>query len=127
MARMSPADKYLKKKARIRSTGYPIGTVAYYGPTDQVATKVAVGIMGKYDRLIEMKRWFNTEIDVRYDPEILKQIVEFLQKHDVHGVAMMDRIIGCPHEEGIDYPSGESCPECPFWEGRDRWTGERYH
>jgi hypothetical protein len=37
---------------------------------------------------------------------------------------MVDRIIGCPHEEGIDYPDGAECPECPFWKGRDRWTGE---
>jgi hypothetical protein len=42
----------------------------------------------------------------------------------VKSVVMPDRIIGCPHEEGIDYPEGESCPQCPFWEGRDRWTGE---
>jgi hypothetical protein len=42
----------------------------------------------------------------------------------VHSVAMVEAIIGCPHEEGIDYPTGESCPHCPFWKGRDRWTGE---
>ena len=34
-----------------------------------------------------------------------------------------DRIIGCPHEEGIDY-EGPTCPMCPHWAGRDRWTGE---
>jgi hypothetical protein len=36
---------------------------------------------------------------------------------------MTDKIIGCPHEEGIDYPDGEQCPVCPYWAGRDRWTG----
>ncbi len=39
-------------------------------------------------------------------------------------VVMTDRIIGCPHEEGIDY-EGPTCPDCPFWAGRDRWTGKR--
>ena len=39
-------------------------------------------------------------------------------------VVMTDRIIGCPHEEGIDY-EGATCPHCSFWAGRDRWTGER--
>jgi hypothetical protein len=29
-----------------------------------------------------------------------------------------------PHEEGIDYPEGKTCPQCPFWASRDRWTGE---
>lgn len=27
-------------------------------------------------------------------------------------------------EEGIDYPDGGSCPPCPFWAGRDRFTHE---
>lgn len=35
-------------------------------------------------------------------------------------------IIGCPHQEGIDY-QGQWCPVCEFWKGRDRFTGERVH
>ena len=38
-----------------------------------------------------------------------------------------DGLIGCPHEEGIDYPEGKSCPQCPYWAGRDRFTRERIH
>jgi hypothetical protein len=22
------------------------------------------------------------------------------------------------------HPEGEPCPECPYWAGRDRWTGQ---
>ena len=126
MARMSKASKYLKKKARIRSTGFPIGTIAYYGPTDQFATKVAVGIRSKHDKLIELKRWFTTNEDARLNSKINEEIAEFLQHHNVYRIATMDRIIGCPHEEGIDY-EGKTCPECTFWQGRDRWTGELLH
>ena len=36
------------------------------------------------------------------------------------------RMIGRPHEEGIDY-EGATCPVCRFWAGRDRWTGKRLH
>src|SRR5712692_4405008 len=32
----------------------------------------------------------------------------------------LDGIIGCPHEEGIDYPEGKSCPQCPYWARRAR-------
>ena len=39
-------------------------------------------------------------------------------------VVMSDRIIGCPQEEGVDYPLGHACPRCPFWAHRDRWTGD---
>ena len=51
----------------------------------------------------------------------------FIEQHDVKSVVLSDRIIGCPHEEGIDYPQGEACPRCPFWAIRDRWTGEVLH
>ena len=37
-------DSPLKKKARRGFRGYPVATVAYYGPDDQRASKVAVGI-----------------------------------------------------------------------------------
>ena len=26
--------------------------------------------------------------------------------------------MGCPHEEGEDFPEGEDCPFCPFWKGK---------
>jgi hypothetical protein len=58
---------------------------------------------------------------------ISEKILRFIQGHGAKSVAMMERIIGCPHEEGIDYPEGEVCPRCPFWAGRDRWTGDFIH
>ena len=78
----------------------------------------------KDDEVAFLEKWFGTKIDVRSDSEIKAQIVKFLEQHNVHRVAMMDRIIGCPHEEGTDYPEGETCPQCPYWAHRDRWTGE---
>ena len=61
---------------------------------------------------------------MRNDDDIGHEIVGFIRAHHVLSVAMVDRIIGCPHEEGTDYPEGETCPECPYWRGRDRWSGE---
>jgi len=114
----------LEKKARRRSTGFPIATIAYYGPTDQFASKVAVGIVDEKDEIIALERWFAAEQDVRLDEDICEQILAFIEQYNVYRVGMADRIIGCPHEEGVDYPEGESCPQCPFWKDRDRWTGE---
>jgi hypothetical protein len=50
----------------------------------------------------------------------------FITEAGVKSVVIAERIIGCPHEEGIDY-EGAICPACPFWAGRDRWTGKRLH
>jgi len=118
--------QYWLEKLSHRKTGFPLATIAFYGEDDKVASKVVVGIVlsEKEEQAAFMEKWFRTDIDVRVDPEIKAQIVEFLGKHNVHRVVMVDRIIGCPHEEGIDYPEGEKCPHCPFWANRDRWTGE---
>ena len=118
----------LRKKARKGFRGYPAATVAFYGPTADVATKVAVGIVfaeGAEPEVLE--RWHSKDTDVRFDPVIGAQIVDFIGGHGVKSVVMTDRLIGCPHEEGIDYPEGQPCPECPYWAGRDRWTGEIEH
>src|SRR4051812_14924641 len=62
--------------------------------------------------------------DVRSDPTVGREILDLLRLHGVKSVVMTDRIIGCPHEQGADYPEGAVCPQCPFWAHRDRWTGE---
>lgn len=114
----------LSKRAKKGFRGYPVGTIAFYGPTAQQATKVAVGIVMREGAEPEMKRWYGKEQDLRFDEEVAHQISVFLREHQVLSVSMVDRIIGCPHEENIDYPEGEACPNCPYWSGRDRFTGE---
>jgi hypothetical protein len=115
----------LKKKARRGFRGYPVATVAFYGPDDTRASKVAVGIISSEGAGADpLERWFSEDGDVRKDPVVGRQILEFTQHHGVKTVVVTDGIIGCPHEEGVDYPDGEVCPACPFWAHRDRWTGE---
>jgi hypothetical protein len=116
--------KALLKKARRGFSGYPVATIAFYGPDDKVATKVSVGIVaGDDEPPVALERWFSETGDVRNDHLIMEQIHEFIQSQRPKSVVMTDRIIGCPHEEGKDYPEGEKCPRCSFWASRDRWTG----
>ena len=117
----------LQKRAGQGFRGYPLATVAYYGPDDQFASKVAVGILVGDDEMKTLKRWFAETTDVRLDNKINREIARFIKNHKVRSVAITDGIIGCPHEEGKDYPTGEVCPECPFWANRDRWTGKLLH
>jgi hypothetical protein len=116
----------LQKKAKRGHRGYPVATVAFYGPDASRASKVAVGIIPHEDaEADEMKRWLSDSSDVRSDATIGEEILAFIKDRGALTVAMADRIIGCPHEEGIDYPEGEVCPKCPFWQDRDRWSGEK--
>jgi len=108
--------------------GYPIATVAYYGPDDQHASKVAVGIVANEDEdPAFLERWYSEQTDVRVDPTINREIITFIRLHKAKSVVIADRIMGCPHEEGKDYPGGSVCPECPFWANRDRFSGEIIH
>lgn len=99
--------------------------LSFYGPNDRRASKVVVAIMREgTDRIVDLKRWVSGHTDVRHDEKIQGEIVALLKQYNVKNVAFADKIIGCPHEEGLDYPEGEDCPFCPFWAGRNRWTGE---
>jgi hypothetical protein len=121
-ASSSPLDKKAKRGFR----GYPVATVAFYGPDAGRASKVAVGIVeGQREEASNLARWVSDDTDVRSDKRILGEVVRFIQEHAVKSVVMTDGLLGCPHEEGIDYPEGTSCPRCPYWAGRDRFSGRR--
>jgi hypothetical protein len=114
----------LAKRARKGFRGFPVATVAFYGPDDQRASKLVIGIITHDGAEPKLRRWYSDDCDLRSVPQIESEIKAFMKELDVVSVSMVDRIIGCPHEEGIDYPDGESCPQCPFWRSRDRLTGE---
>jgi hypothetical protein len=115
----------LLKKSRRGFHGYPLATVAYYGPDDQRASKVAVGIIrSEGAEPAELERWHSDDTDVRSDPATNRAILDFIRGRGVLSVVVSDRIIGCPHEERTDYPEGEVCPRCPYWATRDRWSGK---
>ncbi len=125
--RTAQLKKRLAKRAKKGFRGYPVGTIACYGPDDRRATKLVVSIV-EHDGAepSEMRTWYAEDGDVRDTLEFMEEIVGFLEQHGARSVVMPDRIIGCPHEEGIDY-EGQTCPQCPFWANRDRWTGEVIH
>jgi hypothetical protein len=108
---------WLAKKAKAGNRGFPIGTVAFYGPDDRRASKVAVGVIVVEGAEPILRRWFSETGDVREDEAVGREMAMFLRSQGVHSIAMTDKIIGCPHEEGIDYPEGEDCPQMSILEG----------
>ena len=119
--------KRLRKKARKGLRGWPIATIAFYGPNLSQATKITVGIVPSENAEVkELRDWKVDRGDVSADSVVAREILEFMEKHGVLSVAMTDGVIGCPHQEGIDY-EGKWCPVCEFWHGRDRFAGQRVH
>jgi len=97
-----------------------MATLAFYGPDDKKASKAVLGIKPHEDTDIELHKWFreSPEVDLRYDVKLQNTWIEIMRREGVRNFVMMEEIFGCPHEEGIDYPLGEVCPECPFWADR---------
>ena len=101
-----------------RRRQFPVATIAFYGPDDKTPTKVAVGIVEKEgdEEPTALQRWAGP--NVADDLQVQAEIKAFIQEHKAKSVVMTNGVIGCPHEEGIDYPLGEDCPFCPFWQGK---------
>jgi len=115
-------DGGMRKKA---DAEYPAATMAVYGPDDRRATKMVVAIVGSAKAEPgPMRKWVSWLTDVRADKKVAQELKEFLKEHRVKRDIAVERIIGCPHEEGLDYPEGMKCPLCPFWSNRNRFTHE---
>ncbi len=116
--------KRLRKKAKRGDRGWPVATVAYYGFDDVRACKVVAAIVRHDGADAEpLKTWFSETGDVRSEPAINQAIIEFIAEHGALSVAMASRLMGCPHEEDVDY-TGQWCPDprCAYWFRRDRFT-----
>jgi hypothetical protein len=104
---------------------YPIATVAYYGPDDRTPIKVAVGIIEEpYGETVAIARWMSRE-DIVNDPKVQGKIVDFIKQNKARTIVITNGVIGCIHEEGLDYPEGEECPFCKFWKGKQH-SKERF-
>jgi hypothetical protein len=119
--------KALTKRVRKGEKGFPVATVAFYGPDNTRASKVVCSIIAHEDADPDpMRKWF-TDGEARTSEQILGELLAFIEEHGARTVAMAEGLLGCPHEEGIDYPLGESCPHCSYWKHRDRFSHERIH
>ena len=116
----------MTKHSRHRAADFPVATIAAYGPDNTCATKLVVSILQRSgDREPRaMQTWTTGTGDIRADQKIGADVAAFISNWHVKRTVDAETIIGCPHQEGIDYPMGRTCPQCPFWAGLDRFTHE---
>ena len=110
----------------MKSKKFPLATVIGYGPDYKTATKLVVSIFKKpgQEDPVATEKWIIQGGDIRQDPGITAAVADFIKRHHAVETVTYDRLLGCPHEEGIDYPLGQVCPHCPFWANVDRHTLE---
>jgi hypothetical protein len=84
----------LRRMSKQGFQGFPVATVAYYGPSAACASKVAVSvILSEGAEPESLERWYSEVADVRKDPQINEAVTHFIQKYGVKSVVMPDRIM----------------------------------
>jgi hypothetical protein len=110
-------EEFRAKRAGAEARGkFPLGTIALYGPDDQRTTKIAAAVVRYEGGEPILKRWVANNVTT--SPKVQQELQDFFHRHGVQSVAMSDGNMGCPHEEGEDFPLGEDCSFCPFWKGK---------
>ena len=75
------ARKRLGKRAKKGFRGFPLATIAFYGPDDSRATKLVVGIILEEDQEpAELRRWFTGRGDIREDPGTAEEVLAFIDR-----------------------------------------------
>ena len=92
---------------------FPIGTVAWYGPDDKLTTKVVASVLLSDGAEPIQEKFFGENVTT--DPAVADQIRRFFAQHGVKNIVATNANLRCPHEEGVDYPTGGECALCPFW------------
>ena len=86
------ARKRLSKRAKRGFRGYPLATVALYGPDDRTATKLAVGIVpAEHADATELRRWFSEGADIRNDTDIAEEVRALVAAAGARSVVMTDK------------------------------------
>ena len=102
-----PSSPWLRRKAKQGFHGYPLATIAFYGPTATLATKVVVSIVrDESNNPDPLERWLSEDTDVRSDPAIGNKIFAFLKEHGAKSVIATDGLIGCPMKKASTTPRG---------------------
>src|SRR5262249_60915437 len=89
------ARKRLGKRVKKGFRGYPVATVALYGPDDTVATKLTVGIVpAENAEVTDLRRWFSEGSDIRNDVDVAEEGLAFITEAEAKAVVVTVRNTG---------------------------------
>lgn len=115
LSKLELAEKRRNQFRQLIATNetYPLATITYHGPSPEIANKIVVGIIKSKDQPPVIRTWSGE--DIAEDVNTAKEISTLIKDHDVARLLTSEWVLSCPHEEGADYPDGETCPLCPDW------------
>ena len=105
---------------------YPLGTLIPYGPDLKRATKLTVCIIPTLGaEPTAVQRWHVKTGEIREDSKTALEIEAFFAEHEVVSRLDAPEIMGCEHEEGIDFPLGGFCTKCAMWSALEHAKSHR--
>ncbi|OEF40660.1 hypothetical protein OAE_02165 [Vibrio cyclitrophicus 1F289] len=88
---LDKAKKRIAKQVKKGDNGYPKITLAYFGPTKEVATQVAVQfVMGEGDRVQEER--FSCETEIRDNELIQTTLLKVIERANVNSVIEVEGV-----------------------------------
>ena len=92
------ARKRLSKRAKKGFRGWPVATVALYGPDDTTATKLTVGIVPAEDaKATDLRRWLSKDhTDIRDDIRVAEEVLAFITEAGAKSVVMTTGLSAAP-------------------------------
>ncbi|MFT5721224.1 MAG: hypothetical protein ACI9W6_001537 [Motiliproteus sp.] len=76
---LDKSKKLIAKKAKRGFQGYPLISIAYYGPHDQLATQVVLSFVAEEDAPAQLEK-FSTQTDAREDATVQSTIVKIIER-----------------------------------------------
>src|SRR5258708_30829420 len=98
----------MRKRSRRRAAAaFPLATIATYGPDNTRTTKLVVSILRRPEDPdpSALRTWTTDAGDIRADVKVSAEVAAFIAGHDIKRTAESDRIIGCPPQARIPYPT----------------------
>ncbi len=95
---------------------FPIGAITMYGPDKNYTTMIVAAVIPQTGGAPLYRRWVGNQVAI--DERVKRAMTEFFRDHGVRSVIHVRENVGCPHYEGLDYPVGDECPFCPYWQGK---------
>lgn len=84
---LDKSQKRISKRVKRGFHGYPMISIEYFGPNENLATKVEVGFIQE-ENAEPMLETFNSETDIRQDETVQTTIIKIIDRVDAKTVTL---------------------------------------
>jgi len=88
---LDKSQKRISKKAKKGFQGYPLISITYFGPSNELATRVELGFVAEENSEPQVQT-FNTEGDIREDVTVQTTIIKIIDRSEALTVLLNEGI-----------------------------------